>query len=283
MQPAVWLTMYNVLGFSAASFSFVPLIVLIVSYLCVIFIVAWNLQTMWKPYSDTLRWSLLGWCTLHVLLAVIFLLRHFQVLSIELTGLVGAVVCAVVLVVTSSCSCYVITHNSEKWYEQLMLMCDVFWILFHDAHEQWLAHDGFLLVVPFATMAILRIVDRVERPQPWSCKTTTLELFGWSVLIALDVTYAVNVLHAKPFYGAVCIVAAAMLAAYTWWQTFVFVVFSPFLLPVVVCYAAVVMCRHGVEPGFKIMRSHFKDVVHDVTGPPVERTYESDEDWTSTI
>ena len=158
-----------------------------------------ELQTIFKknPLTGRQKWATIAWSTVHIILSLLIFADSIEAANILVIGMLIGLLLSFVILVVSTCACYVIILNGNEWYSHVHLTCISFWVM----AQFWsirLPSDElkYLATVPVIMMAILRFIEQIK--YVWTIKDIG-EMAAWFICIILHIFCDFELLEKTPF------------------------------------------------------------------------------------
>ena len=184
------------------AFRYVPVVSMMLTLLCVIFVSLMQLQVLLQRNTMAThdKWSSVAWSVQHLVLCAIFCLDGTEWMNLVVVlGLCGLLM-TVTIAMVGGCACFVIMQNGEDWHAHVHLACVSFWVMLQFMAAR-LPGGGVVIVttIPVALMACVRLFETPSKSQ----------LVLWVVCVALHACRDAGAMSDTIF---LCLLAAVVLA-----------------------------------------------------------------------
>ena len=231
----------------------VILVILAVSYACILFSIGTNLLVKRLPATID-RFAIVMWTSVWAVVLLTMGLRDLG--SVIDISIIGGVLLFVVLVSVTSSSCYIIIHNSKHWFGQLFAVSALNWVLFHDS-QSWLIHDKAALAIPTFTMVLCRVTYYSEMNRA----IRVSEFLCWAALALNEILFLTDTTGPNIYYYTSSIMFSATLGTMIGRRFLFFSMVIPLTFPLFVLRCMSNMVKHGWYLGVDAI---FSDLMYAV-------------------
>lgn len=169
--------------------------------------------------------ALMSWQATWFTLAFLFFIRDLGLVN-EIWIVLALLLCFT-FVATVTLTCYVIM--TQKWNEQLFVLCALFWVVFHDSNI-WLKDTPYMMFFPVFFMAYFRF---------------DYERLPWGIILFSEAMYDMKQVNDTSFFVVTSLVYLYIIYKQNDWIVTEIVLTAPFSIPVFALICVYNYCMYG--------------------------------------